>query len=367
MQNDSDRPQQTASVTREPFGALANGDSVHVFTLKNANGIELRTIDYGGIVVSLRTPDRNGNFDDIVLGFDDVAGYEKWSPYFGALIGRYANRIAKGRFTLDGREYHLALNNGVNSLHGGIKGFDKVMWHAEPVQDSSGVGVVFTYASRDGEEGYPGNLDVTVRYTLTDRNEFRIDYAATSDKATPVNLTQHSYFNLRGDGGGDVLGHVLAIDADRYTPIDTTLIPTGQLAPVDGTPFDFRKGVRIGERISAADPQIEAGGGYDHNFVINRGDSSGTQLVHAAHVVEPVSGRTLDVSTTEPGLQFYSGNFLDGSFAGKAGHVYQRRNGFCLETQHFPDSPNQPSFPSTILRPGQQFHSSTVYTFGVAN
>lgn len=359
-----DRPRGKASVTRAPFGALATGDSVHVFTLTNANGIELRALDYGGIIVSLRAPDRQGKLDDIVLGFDDIGGYEKSSPYFGALVGRYANRIAKGQFTLDGTTYHLAVNNGPNALHGGIKGFDKVLWKAEPVQDSAGVGVAFAYTSRDGEEGYPGTLDVHVKYTLTDRNEFVIEYRATTDKATPVNLTQHSYFNLGGDGSGDVLGHVMTIDADLYVPIDTTSIPLATLAPVAGTPFDFRKGVAIGARIDAADPQIKAGNGYDHTFVINR---TSTGLTHAARVVEPTSGRTLDVATTEPGVQFYTGNFLDGSFAGKGGHVYKRRSGFCLETHHFPDSPNHPLFPTTVLRPGEEFRSMTVYTFGVAN
>ncbi|HVX40724.1 MAG TPA: aldose epimerase family protein, partial [Gemmatimonadaceae bacterium] len=362
MGNVQDSHQSTASVTRAPFGVLPNGDSVHVFTLTNANGIELRALDYGGIVVSLRTPDRNGKLGDVVLGFDDLAGYERWSPYFGALVGRYANRIAKGRFTLDGTTYHLAINNGPNALHGGIKGFDKVLWNAQPVHDSAGVGIVFTYLSHDGEEGYPGNLNVRVRYTLTDRNEWVIDYHATTDKATPVNLTQHTYWNLAGEGSGDVLHHVVTIDADRYTPVDTTLIPTGALAAVAGTPLDFRSGVPIGARINAPNAQLEAAGGYDHNFVIDR---ARPDLAHAARVVDPASGRTLDVATTEPGIQFYTGNFLDGSFAGKHGHVYQRRGAFCLETQHFPDSPNQPAFPTTVLRPGQVFESQTVYTFGV--
>ena len=352
-----------ASATRAPFGVLPSGDSVHVFTLTNARGIEVRAIDYGGIILSLRTPDQAGKFDDIVLGYDDLAGYLKSTPYFGAIVGRYANRIAKGQFTLDGATYHLATNNGPNALHGGITGFDKVLWKAEPTQDSTGVGVAFTYTSRDGVEGYPGTLTVRVTYTLTDRDEFAIAYRATTDKATPLNLSQHTYFNLSGDGAGDVLGHLVTIDADRYTPVDTTLIPTGELASVAGTPFDFRKGVAIGLGIDAAHPQIKAGGGYDHNFVLNRTNDS---LVHAVRVVDPRSGRTLDVATTQPGVQFYTGNFLDGTLTGKHGHVYSRRNGFCLETQHFPDSPNHPEFPSTILRPGTEFHSRTVYTFGVA-
>ena len=351
------------TVTRAPFGVLPSGDSVHVFSLVNANGIELRALDYGAIIVSLRTPDRNGTLGDIVLGFDTLDGYVKSSPYFGAVAGRYANRIAKGRFTLDGTTYHLAINNGPNSLHGGLKGFDKVVWRAEARRDSSGAAIVFRYTSKDGEEGYPGTLNVQVTYTLTDRNELAIDYLATTDKATPVNLTQHSYFNLAGDGSGDVLGHVLTIDADRFIPIDSTSIPTGVVRPVAGTAFDLRKGVPIGAHIDEPDEQLKNAHGYDHTFVINR---SGPGLVHAARVVEPVSGRTLDVATTEPGVQLYTGNFLDGTFAGKGGHVYNRRGAFCLETQHFPDSPNQPAFPSTILRPGAEYRSRTVYTFGVA-
>lgn len=351
-----------ATVVRAPFGVLASQDSVHVFTLTNANGVELRALDYGGLVVSLRTPDRTGTLGDIVLGYDNIDGYVASSPYFGALVGRYANRIAKGRFTLDGTSYHLAVNNGPNALHGGLKGFDKVVWRAEPKQDSSSVGVVLSYTSKDGEEGYPGTVNIRVTYTLTDRNEFAIDYSATTDKATPINLTQHSYFNLGGDGSGDVLGHVVAIDADRFVPIDSTLIPTGALSPVAGTPFDLRQGVAIGAHIDESHQQLKNARGYDHSFAINR---TGLGLVHAVRVVEPKSGRTLDVATTEPAIQFYTGNFLDGTNVGKGGHVYQRRNGFCLEAQHFPDSPNQPAFPTTILRPGAEYRSRTVYTFGV--
>jgi aldose 1-epimerase len=352
-----------ATVVRAPFGVLPSGDSVHLFRLTNGRGLEIRVIDYGGLVISLKTKDRTGALGDIVLGYDSLAGYLRSTPYFGALVGRYANRIAKGRFTLDGATHELAVNNGPNALHGGLKGFDKVMWHAEPKDDSTGVGVVFSYTSKDGEEGYPGTVTVRVRYTLTDRDELAIDYLATTDKATPINLTQHSYFNLAGDGSGDVLGHVVAIDADRYTPVDTTLIPTGALLDVTGTPFDLRHGAAIGDHIGEANEQLKRAGGYDHNFVLNR---TGAGLQHAARVVEPKSGRTLDVATTEPGIQFYTGNFLDGSITGKGGHVYGRRGGFCLETQRFPDSPNQPSFPSAILRPGAEYRSRTVYTFGTA-
>lgn len=359
---DASRSPGSPSVSAAPFGVLPSGDSVRIFTLTNANGIELRAMDYGAIVVSLRTPDRSGALADIVLGFDDLQGYLDHSPYFGAIAGRYANRIARGRFTLDGVEHKLAVNNPPNALHGGLRGFDKVIWHATPKQDGSGVGMVFEYLSPDGEEGYPGTLTARVTYSLTDSNQLIIDYEATTDKPTIVNLTQHSYFNLGGDGSGDVLGHLLTLHADRYTPVDSTMIPTGELAPVQGTPFDFRAGIAIGARIGDDHAQVGNGRGYDHNFVINR---PGPGLVPAARVVDPESGRTLDVATTEPGIQLYTGNFLDGSFPGKAGRVYRHRNALCLETQHFPDSPNQPSFPSTVLRPGETFRSRTVYRFGV--
>ena len=364
MNSDQPKSATTAKATlvRSPFGVLPSGDSIHVYTLTNKSGLEMRVIDYGGLIISLKTPDKTGALGDIVLGYDNIDGYLKSTPYFGALVGRYANRIARGAFTLDGKRYALAVNNGVNALHGGVKGFDKVMWTSEPKVDSTGVGVVLTYTSVDGEEGYPGTLAVRVTYTLTDMNEFTIDYSATTDKATPINLTQHSYFNLAGAGSGDVLGHMVSLDADAYTPVDSTLIPTGVLQPVAGTPFDLRKPVAIGAHINDADAQLTIAGGYDHNFVINR---TGAGVVHAARVVEPTSGRTLDVATTEPGIQLYTGNFLDGTITGKGGHVYARRNGFCLETQHFPDSPNQPAFPGTILKPGETYTSRTVYTFGV--
>jgi aldose 1-epimerase len=346
-----------AGVTRASFGAIS-GQPVDIFTLRNANGIEIKATNYGGIITSIVVPDRNGRPGDIVLGFDDLQAYVKDSPYFGAIVGRYGNRIAKGHFTLDGHTYTLAVNNGPNHLHGGLKGFDKVIWHAEPLAGSTGL--VLSRRSPDGEEGYPGNLDVRVTYRLTDDNRLVIDYHATTDKATPVNLTQHSYFNLAGEG--DVLGHELTIDADRYTPVDANLIPTGELAPVEGTPFDFRKSTAIGARIDTPNLQLKNAGGYDHNWVLNR---KGTGLQLAARVVEPKTGRTLEVSTTQPGLQFYSGNFLDGTLKGKGGRVYVKHAGLCLETQHFPDSPNHPDFPSTILRPGEQYDTQTVFRFGV--
>ena len=356
-------PAPSASLARAPFGTLPDGTPVELFTLTNVKGVEVRAMTYGGIIVSLKVPDRQGRLDDVVLGYDNVDGYVRNnSPYFGAIIGRYGNRIGKARFVLDGQTYTLAANNGPNHLHGGLKGFDKVAWQGEPVKVDDGVAVAFTRTSPDGEEGYPGALTVRVTYTLTNANELKVDYHATTDRPTVVNLTQHSYFNLAGQGARDILEHQMQIDADRYTPVDATLIPTGELAPVEGTPFDFRQPVAIGARIADAHPQIKSGLGYDHNFVLTR---SSAGLSHAARVVEPSTGRTLDVATTEPGIQFYSGNFLDGSITGKAGRGYQKRYGFCLETQHYPDSPNKPAFPTTTLRPGEEYRSQTVFTFGV--
>jgi len=353
-------PAQEAHLTREPFGTTPTGEAVELLTLTNAHGLELRVMTFGGIIVSLKVPDRTGTLGDVVLGYDSLAGYLRSSPYFGAIVGRYGNRIAKGRFVLHGTAYQLATNNGPNHLHGGIRGFDKVVWAVEPFQGDSSIGVRLTHTSPDGDEGYPGTLQATVTYTLTDRNELILDYQATTDRATPVNLTQHSYFNLAGSG--DILDHELTLSAERFTPVDSTLIPTGEIAPVAGTPFDFRPPHAIGERIGADDEQLQRGGGYDHNFVLTR---SGPGLALAARLVDSVSGRTLELRTTEPGIQFYSGNFLDGSITGKGGAVYRRRTGLCLETQHFPDSPNQPGFPSTILEPGQTYRSRTVWTFGV--
>ncbi|OLB22738.1 MAG: galactose mutarotase [Acidobacteriales bacterium 13_2_20CM_55_8] len=345
---------------KESFGQTRDGKPVELYTLTNSHGMEVGAINYGGIIVSLRVPDKNGKLDDVVLGFDKLDGYLDKSPYFGAIVGRYGNRIANGKFTLDGKEYSLAKNNGPNALHGGLKGFDKAIWQAEPFKNKQGSGVAFTYTSKDGEEGYPGNLKAKVTYTLTDKNELVFDYQATTDKATPVNLTQHSYFNLAGEGTGDVLKHELMLNADRFTPVDKTLIPTGELRAVKGTPLDFTKPTAVGARIDDNYEQIAFGGGYDHNFVITR-KADGLEL--AARVYEPTSGRVMEVYTTEPGVQFYAGNFLDGTITGKQGHVYKRRYGLCLETQHFPDSPNHPEFPSTILRPGQTLHSRTMYKF----
>jgi aldose 1-epimerase len=365
---DTQPPQQAAApeakgpvVTSVRFGTMADGTAVDAYTLKNAAGMEVTAIAYGGIITSLKVPDRNGTPGDIVLGFDRLEGYLRGHPYFGAIVGRYGNRIGGATFALDGQTYTLAKNNGPNHLHGGVKGFDKVLWKMAAIAGRNAIEL--TRTSPDGEEGYPGNLAMKVTYTLTDRNELIVDYEATTDKATPVNLTQHSYFNLAGEGSGDILGHELTIHADRYTPVDGTLIPTGEIAAVEGTPFDFRQSTPIGARIDAAHPQLKAGGGYDHNWVLNR---SGEGIQLAARVVEPKSGRTLEVRTLEPGIQFYAGNFLDGSITGKGGHVYGHRTGFCLETQHYPDSPNKPAFPSTILQPGQQYTTRTVFTFGVA-
>jgi aldose 1-epimerase len=352
-----------AGVTRSEFGKLPDGQVVELFTLTNSKGVEVRVMSYGATIVSLRVPDRQGRMDDVVLGHDDLDGYLAASRFFGSIVGRYGNRIAKGRFTLGGQTYTLATNNGPNHLHGGRRGFDKVLWKATPLEPRDGIGVVLRYTSADGEEGYPGALSVRVTYTLSEKDELAFDYFATTDKETIVNLTQHSYFNLAGDGKRDVLGQLLQIDADRYTPVDATLIPTGALAPVEGTPFDFRKPTAIGARIEQKDEQLGFGKGYDHNYVLNR---KGPGLAKVATLSDPETGRVMEVATTEPGVQFYSGNFLDGTAKGKGGKVYGHRYGLCLETQHYPDSPNQPSFPSTVLRPGQEYRSKTVLTFSVA-
>jgi aldose 1-epimerase len=343
-------------VTRQAFGRTEDGTSVDLYVLSNGKGVEASIATYGGVVVSLKTPDRAGKPADVALGFDSLDGYLKGRAFFGSIVGRYGNRIAKGRFTLNGVEYTLAKNNGENHLHGGLKGFDQAVWKAREVAD----GVEMSYLSKDGEEGYPGNLSVKVTYTLNEKNEFAIDYSATTDKDTVVNLTNHSYFNLAGPGAGDILQHEMTLFADRFTPVDDGLIPTGELRSVKGTPFDFTKPVAIGARINQDDEQLKFGLGYDHNFVLNGG---GGKLAKAAEVYEATSGRVLEVSTTEPGVQFYTGNFLDGTLTGKGGKVYQKRYGFCLETQHFPDSPNRPSFPTVVLKPGGKYQSKTVWRF----
>ena len=346
-------------VTSQAFGKAPDGAPVEVYTLANAKGLEVRAITYGAIITSIKAPDRGGRLADVALGFDALAGYVGEHPYFGAIVGRYGNRIGNARFALNGRTYQLAANNGPNHLHGGIRGFDKYVWTAERLASVNGV--AFTRVSPDGEEGYPGTLKVRVSYTLTDAGELAIEYEATTDKPTPVNLTQHTYFNLAGHDAGTILDHEVTIHADRFTPVGESLIPTGVMAPVEGTPMDFRRSTKVGARIDAATEQLKFGRGYDHNWVLNR---KGAGLQRAALVVEPRSGRTLEVSTTEPGVQFYTGNFLDGTLKGKGGVTYVRRSGLCLETQHFPDSPNQPSFPTAILQPGNTYRSRTVWKFG---
>ena len=347
-----------AGVQEKPYGTQ-DGRPVTLYTLTNANGVEVDTMNYGGIILSIRVPDRKGQFADVVLGHETLEGYIPNPPYIGAIVGRYANRNANGTFTLDGKTYTLPKNDGPNTLHGGTdKTFNKVVWDGEPMKGKAGV--AYTYLSKDGDDGFPGNLKVRVTYTLTNSNELVIDYEATTDKTTAINLSQHSYFNLAGEGTGDILYHELMLNADRFTPVDKNLIPTGELRPVKGTPMDFTTATKIGARIDDNYEQLVLGHGYDHNWVINR---KGDELTLAARVYEPTSGRILEVSTTQPGVQFYTGNFLDGTVTGKQGHVYKRRYGLCLETQHFPDSPNHPDFPSTILKPGETFKSKTVFKF----
>jgi aldose 1-epimerase len=344
-----------AHVEKAVFGQIPGGAAIESYTLTNAQGASAKLITYGATLTELHVPDRQGNMGDVVLGFADLQGYLGQHPYFGGTIGRYANRIAKGKFTLDGKEYQLAINNAPNSLHGGQIGFNRRVWTAEPVEAKSGAAIRFRYLSKDGEENYPGNVNVSVTYTLTDTNELKIEYAATTDKDTVINLTNHSYFNLAGAGSGDILKHVLYLNADRYTPVDSTLIPTGEINSVEGTPLDFRKPTEIGARIG----QIPEIGGYDHNFALN--GTAGT-LRLAAGVTEPSSGRQMEVWTTEPGIQFYTSIHLDGSIKGIGG-AYQKFGALCLETQHYPDSPNRPNFPSTVLKPGARFHSQTIYKF----
>ena len=354
---------QSGSTTKRSFGKTPDGQAVDLYVLTNKNSAEASITTYGGALVSLKIPDRNGKLADIVLGYDNVDGYVADKSYFGALVGRYGNRIGHSQFVLDGKTYTLAKNNGENSLHGGVKGFNKALWTAKTVSAKGGQSLELSYVSKDGEEGFPGNLNVTVIYTLTDGNALQIEYSATTDKKTVVNLTNHAYFNLAGQGSGDILGHLMVINADKFNPVDAGLIPTGELRDVAGTPFDFRKPTAIGARIDQADEQLKLGGGYDHNFVLRMPKDHGESL--AARVVEPTSGRVMEVWTTEPGIQFYTGNFLDGKSIGKGGATYPKRSAFCLETQHFPDSPNQPKFPSVVLNPGERYHTITKYAFSV--
>lgn len=350
------------SIASAPFGVTPGGAAVQLYTLRNRHGMQASIATYGGIVTSLTAPDRTGRYADVVLGYDTLDGYLKASPYFGALVGRYANRIARARFTLNNITYTLAANNGGNTLHGGRVGFDKVVWKvANAAVTPEGPQLTLSYLSRNGDEGYPGNLAVTATYTLTEDDALRLEYRATTDQDTVVNLSQHSYFNLRGAAHpGDVLGNIVEIRADRFTPVDEGLIPTGELRPVAGTPFDFRRPTAIGARIGDTDPQLRFGRGYDHNWILNARPG---ELALDATVYEPESGRVLEVLSTQPGLQFYTGNFLDGSITGKNGRVYQFRHGFCMEPQHFPDSPNHPAFPSTVLKPGETYRNTIVFRF----
>ena len=350
-----------AQITKEPYGKTADGAAVELYTLTNKNALEARIITYGGRIVSLKTADRSGKMADIVLGFDTLKAYEKENPFFGALVGRYGNRIGKAKFSLNGTEYKLAVNNGVNHLHGGIKGFDKMVWAAKEIAGEGMVGLELTYLSKDGEENYPGNLQTKVTYTLNDANELKVAYDATTDKDTVVNLTNHTYFNLTGAGEGDILGTELMLNASRFTPVDKGLIPTGVLQPVKDTPFDFMKATAIGARINdEKDEQIKFGGGYDHNFVLDKGAGG---LTKAAEAFDAKTGRVMELFTTEPGVQFYTGNFLDGSLTGKGGKVYNKRYAFCLETQHYPDSPNKPDFPSTVVKAGGRYQTETMWKF----
>lgn len=350
-----------AKMQKQAFGNTQDGQLTDLYTLNNKNGVEAKISNYGAALVSLKVADRSGKFEDVVLGYPGVEGYENDKAFFGGTIGRYGNRIARGKFVLNGTTYTLATNDGPNHLHGGIRGFNKRIWTAKDTSSSTGAALTLTYLSKDGEEGYPGNLSVRVTYTLTDGNELKIEYSATTDKDTVVNLTNHSYFNLAGQGNGDILDHELMIRADRFTPVDTTLIPTGELRKVSGTPFDFTHATAIGARINQDDQQLKFGKGYDHNWVLNRSQAGDLEL--AAQLYSPKSGRVLETWTTEPGIQFYSGNFLDGSIHGKEGKTYAHRSALCLETQHFPDSPNHPEFPSTVLKAGQHIESMTVYKF----
>jgi aldose 1-epimerase len=348
------------SVEKRLFGELESGKSTYLYTLTNRNDMVVSISNYGGIITEIKVKDKNGKLGDVTLGYDNLEGYLEQSPYFGAIVGRYGNRICEGKFSLEGKEYQLEINNAPNHLHGGVIGFDKVLWNVQPFSNSDTLGIILKYLSKDGESGYPGNLSVEITYSLNNNDELIISYSATSDKTTLCNLTNHTYFNLKDNGKSSILQHRLKINADSYTPIDSTSITTGEILSVKGTPFDFTDLTQIGKSINSEDKQIQNGLGYDHNFVIN-GDAG--ELRHAAKVIEETTGRVMDVFTTEPGMQFYSGNFLDGSIIGKGNVVYNHRNGFCLETQHYPDSPNKPNFPSTVLKPGEVYKTTTVYKF----
>ncbi|MEZ4774642.1 MAG: aldose epimerase family protein [Bacteroidia bacterium] len=345
----------------QSFGKTRDGREAHLFHFRNRMGAELSLTNYGGTIISLKVPDREGNPGDIVLGFDNLADIEATRPFYGCIVGRYANRIAGGKFSLNGQTYPLAVNNGPNHLHGGLKGFDTHIWDAEPFSNDLGAGVILRYISKDGEEGYPGNLSVKVTYTLTEKNELRIDYTAETDQTTVINLTNHAFFNLKDCGATAILDHELQLFADQFTPVSNVMIPTGEIRPVKGTPLDFSHAMPIGARIHSQDEQIRFGNGYDHNYVVNNQED---ELALVARVTEKYTGRVMEVFTTEPGVQFYTGNFLQGRKPGKYGIIYQNRSGFCLETQHFPDSPNQPAFPSTVLNPGEMYRSTTIYGFG---
>lgn len=347
-------------ISKKLFGKLDSGENIYIYTLTNLSGMEVKIINYGAIVVSLTAPDKNGKLEDVVLGYDSLGGYVNDKSFFGAIVGRYGNRINKGKFELDGNKYQLTINDGENHLHGGLKGFNKVVWDAKPIETDSAQSLKLTYNSPDGEQGYPGNLTLTVTYTLTENNELQIDYSAFTDKPTIINPTHHSYFNLSGSTDNTILNHELKIDAEYITPVDKYLIPTGKLMNVENTPFDFRTFHKIGERINDADEQLKFGRGYDHNFVLNNFNG---RIRKVAELYDPTSGRLMEVFTDQPGLQFYSGNFLDGTIKGKRGKIYNYRTGLCLETQHFPDSPNHPNFPSTRLDPGMKYTQRTVYQF----
>ena len=354
-------PVMAGSIEKTTFGTMPDGTAVELYTLSNGQDMSVAILTYGGVVQAINVPDRDGNLANVALGFASLDDYLTKSPYFGNITGRYANRIAKGQFTLDGTTYELATNNGPNALHGGVSGFDKKLWAAEEINGADGVGVALSYTSPDGEEGYPGTLAAKVTYTVTEANELRIDYEATTDKTTIVNLTNHTYFNLAGEGSGTILDHELMLNASTFTPVDETLIPTGEIAKVQGGPMDFTTSKRIGERIRDGDKQLVFGRGYDHNWVLDKPEPGALSL--AARLAEPTSGRVMEVRTTEPAIQFYAGNFLDGSLVGTSGKMYRQSDGLCLETQHYPDSPNHADFPSTVLNPGEVYKTTTVYAF----